>query len=410
METNIMRIKKDIENIAGFSDTLGNGVTRFSYSENDSRVRKYFISQMQELELDILIDGVGNIRGRLQGTDHNQVVMSGSHIDTVLNGGKFDGVTGAVAALEVIRVIKENHIQTKHPIEIILFAEEEGSNFGSTMTGSKSLMGEYTVEDFKKLKNHKGLSMYDVLKNFGLNPDDMPNHLLNPKEVKAMIELHIEQSTVLDTEKIPIGIVEKIAGMRTIKVTLEGIGNHAGAAPMRLRKDALVAASQMILTVKNIAEKECSQSTVATVGKIDCYPNVSNIIPETTSFTIDVRDVDFAQIEYFTKRFHEAVKTMSDEYGLNYEIEIIAESKGIQLGENIISTIKKAAEEKNIPYKSMNSGAVHDACLLGKYLEAGMIFVPSINGRSHVPEENTPFEDIKLGCDVLLASILELAK
>jgi len=232
MQVSIDRIRKDIETICSFNATPGKGYTRFSYSAEDLKAREYLLSQFRDLGMECRTDPAGNLRARLEGSSpHAPAVMSGSHIDTVLHGGMFDGLVGTVGALEVARVLREEGVRPVHPFEVVVFAEEEGSNFGTTTAGSKAMVGRYGVEDLKKLKNPEGTSMYEAAKSIGLDPDKLPESILKPGDLKAMVELHIEQSVVLDTEELQIGIVEAIAGIRAYSLSLEGVPNHAGATP-----------------------------------------------------------------------------------------------------------------------------------------------------------------------------------
>lgn len=409
LETNILRIKTDIIQLAQFNATPENGVTRFSFSTEDKKARDYLINAFNEFGLQVVVDPVGNIRARLPGIEPNApAVMTGSHIDTVLHGGMFDGTVGVVGALEVVRVLVENRIRTKHPIEVVIFSEEEGSNFGSTLAGSKSMTGKYNIENLKKIKSDSGVSMYEMAKKIHADADRMSEFVIRPGDVKAMIELHVEQGAVLDTESMPIGIVEAIAGMKTFQIEVVGLSNHAGATPMHLRRDPLQAAAKMICAIDRIIKEKANATTVATVGKILCYPNVSNVIPERVVFTLDIRDVDFngimMSIEALKKRFASISATQK----VKINIDLIAENDAIKLSHHVIDVIEKCALDMAIPYKRMNSGAVHDASLLADITNVGMIFIPSIDGRSHVPEEKTDFSDIKIGCDLLLRSILML--
>lgn len=408
--TNLNRIIEDIENISNYNATPGNGITRFSYSEEDRLAREYFIQEFEKIGLKVKIDGVGNIRARLDGLDsHLPIVMSGSHIDTVLHGGKFDGVVGTVGALEVARTLVENGIKTKHPIEVVIFTEEEGSNFGTSMAGSKVMVGEYGLDDIKNMKNYKGISMYDMAKKFGLDPDEIEKDVINPSEIKAMIELHVEQGQILDNEKIPIGIVEAIAGSKWLKIEFKGMPNHAGATPMHLRQDPLVAAAKVIDGLNTIVRKKAFRTTVGTVGKILCEPNIVNCIPENVSITLDIRDVNPDGIDIVVKEVGDLLEYIKENYNINYSINETGESAPIILSKDVTDIIEEEASKMGIKYKRMNSGAVHDSSMLAGITEVGMIFVPSINGRSHVPEEETDYNHVKKGCNLLLASIISLA-
>ncbi len=404
------RIKKDIEMVTSFNRTPGNGCTRFSYSEEDRLARNYLVEEMKKLSMDVSIDGVGNIRGKYNPMNSKESsIMMGSHIDTVLHGGKFDGLAGVVTAIEVVRVIKENNVEINRPIEIIIWAEEEGSNSGITMLGSKALIGKYKPNDLKDIKDLTGNSMYDLIKNFGLEVDKVGTQVLKEDEVKYLIELHIEQGGVLDSENLPVGVVKAIAGMRTYKVTLEGIPNHAGSTPMHLRNDALVGASHIIGYMEIAAKEKGLPTTVATVGKISCEPNVPNVISGKVEFYVDIRDVEEGK-RLVSEEMIKKVEEVAKEYGLKYDIQLLGESPAVKLSEEVINSIEEAVKLKGYPYKVMNSGAVHDSAMLSEITKVGMIFVPSKDGRSHCPEESTRFEDIKLGCDVLLEAAIKLAR
>ena len=225
-----------------------------------------------------------------------------------------------------------------------------------------------------------------------------------------MLELHIEQSVVLELHSIPIGIVQAIAGIKQFRIELEGIPNHAGATPMQLRNDPLAAACRIISFVEDAAKSLVFETTVGTVGKIHCLPNVTNVIPGRVTFSVDVRDVEDAGIERMEKLIREKIEGVCLEYGLTSKVTLLGESRSVVLPDRLVSIIESVAKGQRVPYLKMNSGAVHDSCLLADIMDVGMIFVPSVNGRSHVPEEYTKYEDIKLGCDILLAAIEELAR
>jgi allantoate deiminase len=410
VETNLNRIIKEIDTFSNFNTTPGKGITRFSYSDSDKEARNYLIQQFEGLDLEVSIDAVGNMRAKRNGIDINApIVMTGSHIDTVLYGGKFDGVVGVVGALEVIRVLNENNIQTKHPIEVVIFAEEEGSNFLSTMAGSKTMIGKYGPEELKKIVNDKGISMYEMAKSFGLNPEKAHDFVIKPGEIKAMIELHIEQAAVLDVEKIPIGIVEAIAGIETYTIEIEGVSNHAGATPMHLRSNPMSAAAEIISQIDSIVTQKANVTTVGTVGKIICEPNVPNIIPGKVIFTLDVRDIHPQGIHITVTEVEKLLDTTARKHRLKKQMKLVGKTDPIKLADDVIEIIKQEANSRGIKYKLMNSGAVHDSAVLAGITNVGMIFVPSVKGRSHVSNEKTEFEDLKKGCDLLLGTIHKLS-
>ncbi|HOJ82605.1 MAG TPA: Zn-dependent hydrolase [Acetomicrobium flavidum] len=411
LETNLERIRHNLETLSTFNSTPDHGCTRLSFSHEHRRALDFLTEACTSLGMDVVIDPVGNFRARLKGSSLSApAVMCGSHIDTVLHGGKFDGAAGVVAALEALTVIKEQEVSLRHPLELIAFVEEEGASFGGGLVGSKALVGQYTVKDLMKIVNDEGVSFYEAAKRFGLNPDDLENYVIKKGDVKALIELHIEQGNVLYTKSIPLGVVEAIVGIRQLSVTLTGMANHAGTTPMNLRHDALAAASKLISFVEHCARHEAFDTTVATVGKIHCFPNVTNVIPGKVVFSVDIRDIRDEGISKVEQLIREEVKRISSEYGLQYSISLVGDSKPVKLSEEVISVIQRTAEEVGVKYLKMHSGAGHDSAILTEVTDVGMIFVPSIEGISHAPDENTTFEDLKTGCDVLVNSLVKLAQ
>jgi len=410
MKTNLERIRNDIQYISKFNTTSGDGTTRFSYTEEDKKVREYLIKEMEKIGLNITVDPIGNIRGKMEGKDSSlPSVMAGSHIDTVEHGGNFDGVAGVISALEALRVMKENNYKPEHSLEIIVFVEEEGPNFNFPLGGSRIITGAYSVDDLKKQINANGVSMYEAAEKFGLNPEKMNDFLIDKGDIKAMIELHIEQSVVLDELNIPVGVVQAAAGRKWIEIEILGDSNHAGATPMKFRRDAMVGASKIISKVDEITTEKAFESTVATVGKINCYPNVPNVIPEKVVFVLEIRDTDKNGIEIVKNEVEKNIEVICDKLNLKYKIKELSKTEPIIFSDKVLNILKESAEEQNIKYKRMNSGALHDACLMANVTDVGMIFVPSIKGRSHCPEEFTNYEDIKIGADVLLGALKKLS-
>lgn len=409
MKCNLSRVKQTIDDISKFNKTPNCGITRFSYSEEDKRVREYLINEFKKLDLEVTTDAVGNIRAKLIGKNRElPIVLIGSHIDSVYKGGKFDGVLGVVAALEVIRIFKENRYTPNNTVEIIVFAEEEGSNFNSITLGSKCVTGSVTVEDLKVLRNHLGISAYDVMKSFGLNPDNLKNDVYNKEDLKAMLELHIEQGVDLDRENKSIGIVSHIVGMETLEVKIKGQANHAGSTSMDMRSDALLEASKLIIAVNNIVNESTSETAVATIGSMDISPNVSNVIAGEVTMRIDVRDVDDASIQEVISRIKLHIHEVNQDSKCSYSLKTLASSESVELSGKIINEIRNYVSENNIGYSILNSGSAHDAGQMASLTDVGMIFVPSINGKSHSDEEATEYKDINIGCNVLLDVVLSL--
>lgn len=400
------RLIKNLNELRKFTDTPGDGVTRFSYGEQDRRAREYIIGRAESAGCVVEEDELRNLRIRNRQSDpEKQAVLCGSHVDTVRNGGWLDGIYGVCSALEVMETLSENAPDASY--EMVVFAEEEGSNFGSTMTGSKFITGKYRAEDMDRLKNDDERTLREVLRR--LPQEDVT--ISTPWDLsryKAMLELHIEQGPVLDRAGLSLGIVEAIFGMRVIEVTLTGVGNHAGATPMTERYDALSTAAECILAAESLVKADSDRRTVVTVGKMEIRPNCSNVIPETVKFSLEVRDKDEAKINGFMEKIIEKIRGLAAGRGVGCEIAEHSHSAPLKLDQDMIGMMQRSAQEKELPHKVMDSGAVHDACMIAEFVPTGMIFVPSIDGRSHVPEENTREEDLTLGAQFLLDVICEL--
>ena len=408
MKVHTDRIARDIEIINSFTSTPGKGVTRFTFSEPYMQARAYVTEELQKIGARVATTLGGNLCGRLEGsTTGLPSVMSGSHIDSVLHGGRFDGVAGVVAALEVARVMAEEKLPHRHPVDVVVFAEEEGSRFGSVMIGSRAWVGKLALEDLHRLRDTDGVSYAAAMANAGLAPEDTT--FLKPGMVKAMIELHIEQSLVLESKGIAIGVVEGINGIKQFMVSLTGVSNHAGATPMGLRHDALQGAARVIAAVEEIAVGEMEGSTVATVGMLTCEPGQANVIPGRVQFTIDIRDLDSERIDQTVRRIMSVIQTTCQTRGLAFDIQPRSDTPPVRLSKEVVQLIETTAREKGLKTLRMASGALHDSSILPEVTEVGMIFVPSKSGRSHCPEEETDIEDIRTGAELLLGAVAKLS-
>ncbi|MEA3283941.1 MAG: Zn-dependent hydrolase [Synergistota bacterium] len=403
------RIRRDIETIASFGRDGGGGRTSFSYGEEDGEVRKYLYDRMNQLGMTVSVDGVGNVRARLSGRDNSlPSVLSGSHVDSVAGGGDYDGVVGVVAALEVAQCIVDRKIDIARPYEVVIFSEEEGSNFGVTCAGSKAMTGYLKVQDLKDLKDQDGLSMYDRCRAAGFEPDSISNETLSPGDIHGMVELHVEQSVLLESESVQIGAVRSIAGLCQCRISFKGTANHAGSTPMRLRQDALVGAAGFISGVRNIVAEDPSPSVVGTVGSIRCEPNVSNVIPGEAIVTLDVRDVCQEAIERVVCACRLLMDQIAADFRLEVSFEVLGRQSPVNMSSGITRIISESAEKLGLSCKTMDSGAVHDSVLLNSVADTGLIFVPSSEGKSHCPEEFTDMDDIAAGTEVLLSTVVSL--
>jgi len=377
------------------------GCTRLSYSSEDLKVREYITNELKALGAQISVDSVGNIRAKYNPANlSTKSLLIGSHIDTVPNGGKYDGLTGTLCSLEVIRVLHENKAAVKHPIELVIFAEEEGSNFGVTMIGSKYMVKKLTLEDLKKLYNDQKQTAYDYIRErgFEFHPDE--DQYVDGSNELGMIELHVEQGGILDHQGLSLGIVQAITGMNTIQMTVKGVSNHAGTTPMRYRKDSLLAASEMIYKISKFTTSY--ETAVITVGKISVSPNASNVIAAETIFNVDIRDVVQENIDAISQQVEALCYEIASENDVEIDIKLIGSSKVVHMDESLVKLIEEQAKANQLSNMRMNSGAVHDNAMLNGIIPTAMIFVPSIGGVSHSPYEDTKFADIVAGAELLL--------
>jgi allantoate deiminase len=407
MPVHIERIRRDIENINTFNATPHKGITRLTFSEAYQGALAYIIGQLRKIGAHNTICRGGNLKGRLAGSQpQGPAVMMGSHLDTVVHGGRFDGTTGVVAALEAARVIAEEGIFHRLPIDVVVFAEEEGSRFGWGLLGSSAWAGKFSHSRLNEIKDAEGVSYLEAMELAKLMPGD--ETILESEHLRAMLEVHIEQGITLEKQGISIGLVEAIVGIKHFEVTIEGRADHAGTTAMAHRFDALQGAVRIIAAVEDIALKSASK-TVITAGTVNCEPGQVNVIPGRVKFSLDVRDADASALDSAVAQIQRVVERVCRDRHLIFDVAPKSESAPVSLSSSLIDLMEKMAREKQIKPLRMVSGAGHDAAIMAGLTDTGMIFLPSKDGRSHCPEEFTRMEDIKLGCDILLATVIELA-
>ncbi len=410
MNVDIDRIRSHVEAIARFTATPGQGATRMTYSPEYRAGCDYLLGEAARLGLEGRLDAVGNVRIRLPGTDPAApAVVVGSHIDSVRHGGDFDGVLGVVCGLEALEVLVHEGIRPLHSIELISFIEEEAGTFACPLAGSKAVAGKFEVEDLQHVHDEAGRSLHERAREFGVDPDNLTADRLQPGSVKAMLELHIEQSPLLESEGIPVGIVDSIAGSETCRLRLEGVANHAGTTPMGQRRDALAAAAGVVQAVERVATASNRVSAVATVGRIQCHPNAGNVIPGRVDLSLDVRDVRKDDIDAMVRDILSAAETIAAERDIVLHADHTGGSLPRPFSRHIVDRMTAIAERERIPYRRMHSGALHDAATFTDITDVAMLFVPSRDGRSHVPEEWTDWKDIEPGANLLLATLHDLA-
>lgn len=410
MKTNLDRIKNDIVELSKFNATPGCGLTRWSFTNEDRGARDYIKGQMEAAGLKVYEDAAGTIVGRLEGELKDApAVMVGSHFDSVKNGGNFDGPAGVITGLEIARVIKENNVRVKYPIEFVAMIEEEGTRFGGGLFGSRAMAGKVTMEELETYKDKDGISMAEAMKDFGFDPCKIGEAIRRPEDVKAFIELHIEQGPILEKKKKDIGIVEYIVGINQFEITVKGRPDHAGTTPMNMRADALDAASCVISKISDFA-KAAGEGTVATVGILNLLPGAANIVPGEVRFTVDIRSKKASCIKEVGDKIREELDNVCSLKGVSYKMVKKLTAEPVKLADKIIEALNKNCECSGFSKEPMLSGAGHDAMIMASITEVGMVFVPSRDGRSHCPEEWTDYEDLQKGVEVVLKTILDIAE
>ncbi|WP_240473292.1 Zn-dependent hydrolase [Oceanobacillus caeni] len=390
-----------------YTATPNEGMTRYSYSPEDVKTRKYMKEKMAEYGLTVREDGLGNIFGKLEGKkEFAPSVLIGSHFDSVPHGGNYDGPAGVIAGLEVAALFQEHNIKPTYPLEVIAMIEEEGSRFGGGLMGSRGINGLIGEEDFHTIRDKDGISVIEAMQEAGLDPT-LPKHR-DPKTMKAFLELHIEQGPILEEENISIGVVDTIVGLTQFEVTIEGKAGHAGTTPMDRRSDALITAATIVSQLPKLAKAE-GNGTVITTGQFAVYPNGSNVIPDKVIFSIDLRSGEEASIQ----RVMEKVKALIESYqkdGIKTSIEQQLYIQPKELSKEVRSSLKESTGKLGISSIPMLSGAGHDAMVFSDYTEAGMIFIPSKDGLSHCPEEWSDLEHLAQGVDVLFETAKRLTE
>lgn len=419
MQTKTNRIQKDIETLAEFTSTPGKGVTRSSYSKEDRMAKDYFIGEMKKLNLNIYEDSFGTLFGRREGVLRDApAVMFGSHYDTVVNGGAFDGVAGTVSALEVMRVLTENEFANDYPLELIVMNAEEGETFGPStgVTNSRVMMGTMTQYELDTVRNRFGQTKMEAMTAYGLTPD-LKSAARDPRTIKNFIELHIEQGPVLDRENIEIGLIQYLAGIG--RYTIRFYGETADStAPMATRKDAMVAAASFIVAFDEKI-KELGPDVTGMVGKLDITPNSNQFVPEYVEGKIEIRTFSKEIVEKidFKEMIEGMLKQVGQKFGIRTELQEIRRinypnptGPSIMNADNV-RKMERICDALGYSHLLINNGTGHDSMIMTDFVDTNMIYVPSRNGGvSHCPEEWTDYESIKKGADVLLHLVMELSR
>ncbi|WP_420768619.1 Zn-dependent hydrolase [Parageobacillus thermoglucosidasius] len=383
------------------------GITRLSFTKEERAAKEKVASYMKEAGLAVYEDAVGNLIGRKEGKEKDApAVLVGSHIDSVYNGGMFDGPLGVLAAVEVLQTMNERGVKTKHPIEVVAFTDEEGARFSYGMIGSRGMAGTLSEEELVHQDKH-GISLAAAMEEAGLDPGKIGKAARRKGSVKAYVELHIEQGRVLEQANLPVGIVTGIAGLIWAKLTVKGKAEHAGATPMPIRRDPLVAAAQIIQVIEQEAKK--TGTTVGTVGQMQVFPGGINIIPERVEFSLDLRDLDAAVRDSVFLSIIERAKQIGNERNVDVAVELLQKMPPVLCSELVQNAAKEACRQLGFDVFTLPSGASHDGVQLAGLCPIGMIFVRSKDGVSHSPEEWSSKEDCAAGANVLYHTVLSLA-
>lgn len=399
---NAERLNATMETMQTFGGTPDGGSTRVAYSEANKAALTYLDGLMREADLETRIDAAGNLVGRRAGIEEDLApIVTGSHVDTVPNGGHYDGIVGSMAAIEVAKTLKEAGIQNRHPLEFVIWSNEEGGK-----TGSRAVLG--AVEKRELVFPSLGArSLGDGMRFLGGNPDELGSVQRRPGEIAALLELHIEQGAILDRVGIPVGVVEGIVGIRRWNIIVDGVANHAGTTPMDQRDDALYAAARLVVLIRRLIT-DVPGSQVATVGRIQAFPGAPNVIPGTATMSLEIRDLSMEKIGRLFERIESAALGLGDETGTTITFEQFYESLAAPTDERIRQIIEASADSLDLAHRRMPSGAGHDAQSIAPLAPIGMIFVPSRNGVSHAPGEYTSPQQITDGANVLLRTIVTL--
>jgi N-carbamoyl-L-amino-acid hydrolase len=399
------RLKNTLERFADYGRTPNNGVTRLALSEEDRLARDYFCSCCRDLGMDIKIDDLGCIYATLEGLEDKPPVVIGSHMDSVKKGGRFDGILGVVAGLELVRTLVEHNIKPKVPITIVNFTNEEGARFEPSMMASGILSGKFQKDVMMKKTDVDGVTFEQALQSCGYE-GDTSNRLT---EASAFVELHIEQGPILEREAKSIGVVECVLGMVCYEIEVTGESDHAGTTPMDMRKDALFATNNLIAEARHELGR-LDSNLVYTMGRMNVLPNIHTVIPNKVIFSLEARHTDedvIASVEKIIQSLPDQAELLE---GCEVRVTKLWGRDTVWFDKTVCDEVEESVRSLGYSYKRMVSGAGHDAQFLATYIPTAMIFIPSVNGKSHCEEEFTPWEECEKGVNVLLETVIKLAQ
>lgn len=405
------RITRRLEQIASLSDTdPTDGVTRLAYTSTERRAHDLFSSWMQDLGLHVYTDAVGNTIAEHPGVLDLPGLGTGSHLDSVPRGGRFDGIAGVVAAVEVAELLVQHEIAHQLPWRFVVFAGEEGARFGQACIGSKAAGGMWVPEALEQTRDVDGISIATAMTDVGFDHTRVNEATWSRQEWAAFVELHIEQGQVLENARVPIGLVDLISGSTRFTLSLSGRASHTGSTPMELRKDALCAAAEIVLLAEQIANDTRHRGTRCTVGKLEVQPGSITTIPGEVDLWVDVRDVDSARQRETADELVRRAREICTRRGVDLDPQLLSDASPVVLPAWLRDMLARVCEARDVPYRVMYSGASHDSQMVGHIIPVGMMFVPSRGGLSHVPEEWSSTADVARGAELLLEGLLDLDK
>lgn len=408
IQINAARLAARLKELGRFGPTPDGGVTRYAYSPEENGAIDQVARWMEEAGLVVRRDAVGNLFGRLPGKTAGAPVLTGSHLDSVPNGGHYDGPAGVLAALEAVQSLKEQGLVPEVSIEAAVFRGEEGSRFPHGLMGSSFLAGSFEYHTMETLTDRQGVRLADALRASGCDPARAREAAVRPGAYRAYLEVHIEQSGLLESRGIPVGIVTGIAGLVQARAVIRGRAEHAGACPMDLRRDPLPAAAEVILAAERAA-RESAPTTRATVGYVKVLPGGTNVIPAQVELSFDIRDLDGGRRDACVERVRRELLAICQRRGLTAQFEVQHESRPTPCNPRIIAAMEDAARSLGLEPFRLASGAAHDGANVIDICPVGMIFLRSKDGLSHCPTEYTAPEDIAAGAQLLVESLWRLA-
>jgi allantoate deiminase len=400
------KLQKSVETLGSIGWQEEGGIVRPVYSAAWVQARAQLAEWMQAAGLEMREDTVGNLFGRLRGRDDSRTILTGSHFDTVPLGGKFDGALGILAGLEALRTLREQVGLPKRSLEVVALCEEEGSRFPAHYWGTRGMLGLIQADELERLRDDEGMTISEAMHAAGLSPERYREAVRC--DLDAFVELHIEQGRVLFDERIDLGIVQAIVGVQHQWVTVKGRSDHAGTTPMDLRLDALQGAAQMVGEITRLVEQE-GRPAVVTLGKWEVKPGAVNVIPDEVSFSIDLRHPEEEAKQRMANAIWACCEAIAQERGLAVSSEIMNDSLPSSMDLALQSVLIDSAEACGASWRAMPSGAGHDSQEMARHLPTAMLFVPSVEGRSHSAAEYTTPEDAARGATVLATALYRLA-